>query len=65
MENSKELIEFKEVTFLNRWKQPFYARVDSWTIFGVSIFWHSTSHYKYKICFFGLEIHLHFNRTFK
>lgn len=65
MENRKELVKYDYTSFLNRWKQPFYARVDSWTVFGVSIFWHSANHFKYKICFFGFEIHIHFNRTFE
>lgn len=62
--NSKYKTRFLKVKFTNRWRIPDYSREDNWTIIGLSVFHFSNERFHYKICFFGLQVNLHFKREF-
>jgi hypothetical protein len=59
----KETIKYERIYFKNRWKEHKYSRNCDWTIIGVSKWWCSPYNFCYKLCFFGLEVHIWFNRT--
>jgi hypothetical protein len=61
---SKITIKYERIYFNNRWKQNEFKRNHDWTIIGVSKWWCGPCDFCYKICFFGLEAHIWFNRTF-
>lgn len=55
-------VKFEKFHFYNRWKNKYPS--DDWTIFGVSKWWFGAESYSYKICLFGLELHIWYKRIF-
>ena len=60
----KEKITFERLFLNNRWKQKEYSRNCNWTIIGIHKHWAGPSSFCYKLCFFGIDIHIWFNREF-
>lgn len=61
---SKEIHKFRNISWYIRWKDSYISRPSDWTIIGVSKLWHGPKDYCYKICLFGFELNLWFNRYF-
>lgn len=47
---------FDRITFRNRWLEKYPN--ENWTIIGISEKWQDSWNYKYKLCFFGFEMHI-------
>ena len=56
----KTKFKFERFYFLNRWKQPKYARNENWVIFGIYKWWCSWDSFCYMIGFFGFEMRIWF-----
>ena len=55
--------KLKKIYIYNRWKNKYPP--DDWTIFGVSTFWNSSEYYQYRICLFGIQVHIGIERIFE
>jgi hypothetical protein len=65
MRNRDRKISFDSIRFYNRWKQKYYCRTCDWIIFGLGERWYGPNEFCYKLCFFGFDIVLHLNVTYK
>lgn len=59
-----EKIKLDRLSFFNRWKMRKTSRPCDWTILGFSKWWFGPESFCYKLCFFGFEVKIWFNRTF-
>lgn len=59
---SKWKITFDRFMVLNRWTLKPYSRNCNWTIIGVQKWWAGPKAFCYKICFFGFELQIWFER---
>ena len=55
---------FDRVYFINRWLHKNRHSRGDITIIGISRWFSGPHDYRYSLCFFGLEAHLWFKRTF-
>jgi hypothetical protein len=60
----KPKITFDRISFFNRWKQRKYSRNCDWIVFGLAVWWVGPESYCYRLCLFGLELKIWFNREF-
>lgn len=60
---TKSKFKFERFYFLNRWKQPSYARNDNWVIIGIYKWWSSPYSFCYMIGLFGLEVRFWFKES--
>jgi hypothetical protein len=58
----KEIIKFDRLGLSNRWQQRKHSRTCNWTIIGISEWWFGPQDFCYKICFFGIDLHIWFKR---
>ena len=61
---SKYKITFERFGFNNRWKQDDFDKNCNWVIFGVQEYWIGPESFCYKICLFGFDLHIWFDRKF-
>ena len=57
--------KFERCILVNRWKEKKYSRNCDWVIIGIQQ-WHSgPDGFCYKLCFFGIDLHIWFEKSFK
>ncbi len=61
---SKYKYSFDRLVFNNRWMCKKHHRSDDWLIFGVQMWWFSSTEYEYRIGFFGIECRIWMKRKF-
>jgi len=56
--------KFKRLSLMNRWKLKSYSRNGDWVILGIHQWYASPTDYCYKICVFGFDLQIWFERHF-
>jgi hypothetical protein len=57
--------KYEGLSLINRWKQKKHSRNCDWVIFGIQEWYSSPYDFCIKLCFFGIDLHIWFEKSFK